>query len=188
MKFLKVGKYRIGFDLRELTKNIIGMGSICEDGEHCLFFDLDNINELKLRKSIVTLQEKCDLGDCYVFLTSTDSYHAVFLDKMSRGMIINLHDYFSAITKNWDDTGLINHDMSSLRRRYWTLRLNSRGKDQIKYVGTIKSNNLCGWNKKSNAHRKLLNKLYKLNIEKTPEFDDYKGIIFDHYTAKKKRI
>lgn len=188
MRFLTVGKYRFGFDLRELTKDIIGMGSVCEDGEHCLFFDLDNINELALRNGIVTLQREYELGDCYVFRTSTDSYHAVFLDKLSRGMIINLHDHFSSITPKWDNQGLINHDISSLRRKYWTLRLNSRGGDQIKHVSTLKSPHLVSWNKKSNAHRVLLNKLYNLNIEKTPDFDDYTNVIFDHYTAKKKII
>ena len=186
MRFFNIGKYRVGFDLRELTKNIIGMGSICEDGQHCLFFDLDNINDKQLRSGIVKLQKSYDLGDCYVFHTSKSSYHAVFLDKMSRGFVINLHENFATLTKKWDNTGLINHDMSSLRRRYWTLRLNSRGSDKITYSHTIKNNSVEL--PKSNAHRLLLNKLHKLNIKKTKDFDNFKNIVFDHYTAKKKLI
>ncbi len=186
MKFFKWRNYRLGIDLRKLTTGIIGFGSVCENGEHCLFYDLDNISEQQLRGGILAIQKAYDLGSCYVFRTSKSSYHAVFLDKLSRGMVINLHDHFRNITPNWDGEGLINHDISSLRRQYWTLRLSGRGYDHIIHLFTLPSTSKY-W-RKSNAHRLALQKLHGLTIRKTKDFDDYIGVVYDNYSAKKKLL
>lgn len=186
MKFIKLGKYRLGIDLRELISDIKGVGSICENGEHCLFFDLDDINEKMLTSGITAIQRGYDLGNCYVLRTSSSSYHAVFLDKMSRGMVINVHDDFRDFVPDWRCEGLINHDISSLRRRYWTLRISDRKNDKIRYVKTIRHKSSF-W-KKSNAHRILLNKLHGLDIRKTGDFDNCETLVFDRYSAKKKLI
>lgn len=186
MRYFRVGKYRFGIDLRELVDNIKGVGSICENGEHCLFFDLDDINDEQLTSGILAIQKRYFLGSCYVLRTSSSSYHAIFLDKMSRGMVINAHDDFRDCVKDWDSRGLINHDISSLRRRYWTLRISNRGNDRITYVKTIESKS--GRWSKSNAHRLLLNKLHSLKIGKSDDFDDCQKLVFDKYTAKKKLL
>ena len=91
--------------------------------------------------------------------------------------------HFKDLIPEWDNTGLINHDITSMRRRYWTLRISDRGKDKITHYKTFQRVSL--WNK-SNAHRELLNKLHKLDIETDNSFDDYHTLVFDNYSAKKK--
>lgn len=185
MKYYCIGKYRLGIDLRELTHGIIGVGSICKDGYHSLFFDLDEIRYDQLENAIVKLQKEFNLSNAYVFRSSSSSFHVIFLDKLTRGMVINVHDSFrDFVDPKYSCDGLINHDIVSLRRRYWTLRISKRKDNEIEYIITLK-NRSNFWDK-SNAHRKLLNKQHKLKIRKTKKFDDFTELTFDRYSAKRK--
>ncbi len=183
MKHLRLWKYRLSFDIRELVTGIIGVGSVTEDGYHCLFLDLDSISEEQLTTGILAVQKAYGLSTCYVFRTSKSSYHAIILDKLTRGTAINVIDHFIDSIPSWNANGIINHLISSLRRRYWTLRISARNNDRIAYHKTFKASSSF---QKSNGHRKTLNHFYGLKIPRTKNFDEYNNVVFDHYTSKKK--
>ncbi len=172
---LRLGNRMLTFSLDKIISDILGMSSLCEDGNHLIFVDYDVTNIDVIIEQVSFVQEKFDLGDAYVFKTSKDNYHLIFLDKLSFNEVLNVYGYLH----NYD----LDHYLKSYERKNFILRLSKKKSKEINFKLNIESSSPGGI--KSNAHRKLLNHFYGLNIEKTKDFDNSDSLVFENYESVK---
>ena len=176
---LNIKNNLIRVNVDKIIPNVMGIASITQDGYHAMFFDFDNTTNRKIKVTIRKMQVDYRLSDFYTFKSSKNNYHAICLDKMTQGMIIDIHNTI----KNYDSK----HDIHSIKRGYWVLRTTPKQKNQIKYLKTIKNKLKSKWSK-SNAHRKFLEKAYDLKITKDNLFDNHEKIRYDTYSTIARKI
>ena len=176
---MKIGKYIINFRAYKISEFIYGLGSAV-DGHHVLFMDLDNYEIENTIRQLKEIQKKYLLSDIYVFESSKNNYHAISLDKLKFGTIIDIHRELGTD---------IRHDIESLKKGQWFLRASKKNdKPKPKYYTTIKSKK-PDYYEKSNAHRLFLQSNYKIKIAKNYySYDNYKSLLVNKYNALLKII
>jgi hypothetical protein len=180
MKRINAGKYLVSIAVSKKIPDVVGFGSITQDELHIPVFDLDNKKLAQVKKEIRELQETYNLSNAYIFQSSENNYHAIILDKLSFGMVIDLH----RAIKNYDSR----HDVKAVKRGYWVLRLSKKGNKTIRYVTRLKRKPARSSWSRSNAHRVLLEKIYNIKIKKSNGFDNHIHLIMDKYNTVKKLI
>ena len=130
------------------TDAIIGVGSKCSDGKHCLFLDLDNHTEDKARKVIKKVIDKYSLSHGLLIKSSFNNYHAVFFDKLPFMKTVNIQASVN-----------IKHAGVSLIKQDSTIRISSKFKNSVEFIGLIISPFTI--NELSNGHYIVFRDLFK---------------------------
>jgi hypothetical protein len=149
-----------------LLPNVFAVSSLCEDGMHILIWDFDITDLYKVEKSLSVVQNKFFLSSIYV-LETRNGFNAICVDKLQANQVYNIKN-----ETQFDDD---RHNEFGFKSNNWKFRL---GKEK-KHVSTINCN-YTTYNK-SNAHRKMLYKFYRISILKDFAFDYSENIKLDSY-------
>lgn len=150
--------------------NVYAMSSLCEDGNHVIFWDFDINKEPKnlnrIENILKGVQRIFIISRIYIF-ESRIGYNAVCLDKLDKSTVANIKDLTPCDDKKHLQQGLLYN---------WKLRI---GKDK-KFVSGV---DVAGFKNytQSNSHRLALNNFFGTNIEFNRYFDDSRNMCFYSY-------
>lgn len=142
---------------KELSqKTLKGVYSLCENGQHILLLDYDNLELQQIYAEIKSLQTNFSLSTFYIFETSPQHYYTVCLDKISI-------DEYEQIMR-WTNCD------PNFRKGYNYNRMNSfvfrtspkSDTKKIKYLEKIQN---LSPRIKSKAHKLFLETVYRAKIE-----------------------
>jgi len=150
IKRIKLGNRYIVLGLQK-CHTVKGITSLCKDGKHILFWDLDGIDnkENSLIQKLIGIQTRYDLSNIYLFRSSSKNYHAYCLKKLT------FEEMFDIICKtpHTDPNFLI----WTARRYRTTLRVTPKTKDhKLKFLRCI---NGYGRGEGSMAHKIFLSSM-----------------------------
>ncbi len=138
-----------------------GVSSIAGERKHVLFLDLDGHTLDQTIKLAYEMIDKYYLSDCYIVCSSQNNHHLICLDKFDFGRVLS-------ILKRHAHGQWVKYRSES---RDFVLRLSRKGnKSKPRLMCIIESPHEI--RKKSNAHRILINRIYRLDIPKNHMFDD----------------
>lgn len=150
MKF-RLGSFQFVVLLDEMVDDVVGIRSDCGNGLHVLFLDFDSTTLPSLSRKVRKLQRERDLGTCYVFRSSKNNYHAVFLTMLTPGEIVDIQLKLK----------MKNYLIVSLRKGFWVLRISEKaGKPPPELVQLIPHKS---GRPQSGGHRNFLIKAYGLS-------------------------
>lgn len=157
-----------------------GIGSLCFNGLHVLFFDYDSFDFEVLENEIKRIQALYFLPSAYVFKSGEKNFHVMILSKHS------LREAYKIISSTNTDTAFINAPkFFKSYGRDWILRISGKGsRDPPKFVKLIKSKH----NKRviSSAHKRFIEIYYSCPKEKYLNEDKhYKIGIINYNTANR---
>jgi len=135
--------------LKTRTNKEFCISSQCEDEDHILFWDFDNIEKPFVIKSLSQIQSFHDLSDIYI-IKSRHGFNAFCLDKF----FIN-HAYNILFYTRWND---FNHTRIGFKSESWALRLSPDKKIILRLIPT---NGYTGNKKQSSGHFKFFEKFFK---------------------------
>ena len=170
----RIGKHFFLFKHYKLFDNVAGVRSICEDGSHVLFLDLDNYSFKKLRTKLKELQDNYDVGTLYVFESSKNSYHVVSFNKFTYGEVIDIMKWF-----DWDC--LKKYVLFSLKRGAFVLRFTDKYKKSMPTLKLIVVKDSIE-KEQSKAHAKFFRLYYNQPMPLDNE-DNSENIICDKYST-----
>lgn len=156
-KRLEIGDYLIIFKIYTLDRGVVGIKSICEDGKHVLFIDVDNVNAKWLGDRVREMIKHFRISDVFILKSSKDSFFLVCLDKFTKGEIIDVQSWF-------DDVITKTYQMYGLRRNGWVIRSSEKMKsfkDVPKFLGKIPSR--FSNRKQSSAHAEILKNYFNVH-------------------------
>jgi len=175
---LKIFSHFFFFRYRKLFEGIVGIKSICEDGKHVLFIDIDDANWNWVMRRIKEMQFYFKLSDVHVFVTKPRSFHIVCLDKFTFGEIIDIQRWFDVdLTKQYQRFAVL--------RGYWVLRISKKYNRSVPiYYDTIRSE--YEEREQSYGHAKFFKDFgIQINLKNSDKKDK---IWFDSYPAVVKEI
>lgn len=155
-----------------------GVASYCEDGKHVLFIDYDDVPLWLVRQDYERLQEEFGIPKGYLFTTKEGefgNFHVICLAKFFPKQI---YDMISITHAD------VNFMSMPLRNKYrnWILRIGvKRRKNRPKFVSFIGKKIFKG--NVSNAHLKLLEKLYPSIKHPSWKTDELNKISLQEYQA-----
>lgn len=150
-----------------------GFNSKTTDKRHVILWDFDNDCFRDIVECLIGIQKYFNLSEIYI-ISSRNGYNAICLDKYT----INKVFFIKSLTILSDKT----HDVIGFKRGGWVLRIGNDKKIETILLGVQKSY------PKSDAHRKLLEKLFDINICKTYAYDNNAKILFEKYKRKKAEV
>ncbi len=150
------------------SKEIFCISSICEDKNHILFWDFDNIEQHFVLRSLSQIQSKNNLGDIYL-VRSLNGFNAFCLDKF----FLN-HAYNILFYTRWND---FNHIRIGFRSDSWALRLSPDKKLFMMLIPT------CDYQEReqSNAHFQFFKKFFGFKGLRIIHPDMYNDVQFESY-------
>jgi hypothetical protein len=150
--------------------NVYAISSLCEDGNHVIFWDFDIGKEpknlYKLENTLKSVQRQFLLSTIYIIETRF-GYNAVCLDKLDKNSVANIKNLTFGDDRKHLEQGIIYN---------WYMRI---GADK-KLISIVDTDRFSKYTR-SNAHRIALLNLMSINIEKTRFFDDSGKILLCSY-------
>lgn len=157
--------------LTKMLKCCYGISSRCENHEHILMFDYDNIEKDQIIKHLKKLQKEYGFSNFYL-ITTTNGYNAICLDKLVFGLIYSL--------------GM---DVSSPADRQFFKIANARGYYTLRFDIDKRLDMILGSSNKkydkSLAHKLFLEWFFDTNIKNDKTFDENKNLILVQYPSLK---
>lgn len=146
-----------------------GVSSVCENGQHVLFFDYDKVEDLaRVENEIRFIQHEFCLSHAYVFATDSNNFHVIILDKHS------LRETFNIIKETNVDFAFLT-SIKLLKGREWVLRIAEKGnRPKPAFIKVLKS--IHQQKEISTAHKLFLQKYYGVNKLKY-KFEDNTNVI-----------
>lgn len=159
-----------------LSKNRTDMSfcvsSVCEDFNHILFWDFDNIDEYHTLKSLSHIQVFHALGDIYI-IKSNHGFNAFCLDKVFLNKAYNILYY-----TRWND---FNHCRIGFISESWALRLS----DDKKIFTHLIPTESYDMREQSKAHFDFFNKFFDYKYMRVVSPDESKDVQLESYKQHK---
>lgn len=164
-------------DEKKLYPNVMAISSLCENGKHVVFWDIDlkpsPPHMAKTSDVLRSVQQHFHLSTIYIFL-SRNGYNAVCLDMLPGNTVYGIKNETLI-----DDNEHLKHGVIS---NSWKLRIGS-DKKIIDILSSVEHKYLH-----SNAHRIALNRFFNCNIKRTDAFDTNRNIKLEAYWCWKETI
>lgn len=149
----------------------IGSYSICEDGQHVLYLDYDELPLTIILTELKAIQNLYDIGNIYIIETSKKKYHAISVDK------VNVKEYDEILKwLNVDPNHRKGPKFNNMNS--FVLRLNDYNNYTMKIICNLSNRSK---REKSKVHAKLLNSRFPELIKITKQFDDSKQLFVCGY-------
>ena len=150
-----------------------GFNSITTDKRHIILWDFDTDSLKDIVECLIEIQKYFMLSNIFI-ISSRHGYNAICLDKYTKDKVFNIKSLTMLSDKK--------HDVIGYKRNGWVLRI---GDD--KKIETVLLS-IQQYYPKSNAHRKLLENLFDIEICETYAFDNSTKILFEKYKRKEKSV
>ena len=113
-------------------KQMIGVNSLLDDGNHMLMWDFDYVFSPHLPRALLRgVQEKHELPEIHVVRSSIHGAHAYCFARRSRAEAMHILADTPGIDKMYFNIGVV--------RGYWTLRIQEKGDGSFRHLYTLRS-------------------------------------------------
>ena len=176
-------KYTFNLVSRDVrTQYVAGYTNRTKDGYYIITLDYDSMMFEDVHNELERLQEDHGLSDFFIFSSSREKgkqeegYHAVCLDKVPLMQLLEIMSQTSV-------DPLYQRVPMMSGKKLWVLRVTDKNDNDVRFVGKVKSKNgkFDDIYEKSNAHRKLLNNLFNLDIEYNALYDSHSEVKLARY-------
>ena len=150
-----------------------GFNSITTDKRHVILWDFDTDCLKDIVECLIEIQKYFTLSNIFI-LSSRNGFNAICLDKYTKDKVFNIKSLTILSDKK--------HDVIGYKRNGWVLRIGDDKEIETVLLG------IQQYYPKSNAHRKLLENLFDVEICKTYAFDNSTKILFEKYKRKDKKM